>query len=160
MKIFVVVGTLLPFDRLIRAIDIWAFNKTDVIITGQVGKTNYLPQNMKYFESLSAKEFNSCFSESDLIISHAGMGVVLKSLVENKPIIILPRMLELNEATTDHQIATAKALSKMNYVNVAMNIEEMLHYLEKPNEVFSKHKIGEFASGSLIDILKEFINNN
>jgi UDP-N-acetylglucosamine transferase subunit ALG13 len=160
MKIFVAVGTLLPFDRLIRAIDDWALTKTDVIITGQIGKSNYLPKNMKFFESLSAKDFNSCFSESDLIISHAGMGVVLKSLVENKPILVLPRQLELKETTTDHQIATARALSKMNYVNVAMNVEEMLDYLEKPDEILSMHRIGEFASGRLINVLREFINSD
>jgi UDP-N-acetylglucosamine transferase subunit ALG13 len=160
MRIFVVVGTLLPFDRLIRAIDKWASTRTDVNITGQIGKSNYLPQNMNYFESLSANDFNSRFSESDLIISHAGMGVVLKSLVENKPILILPRQLDLKETTTDHQIATAKALGKMNYVNVAMNVEEMLDYLEKPNEIRAKHKIGEFASGSLVNVIREFINSH
>lgn len=159
MKVFVVVGTLLPFDRLIKAVDDWALTKKDVNITGQIGKSKYQPKNMKCFESLDAKDFNSCFSESDLIISHAGMGVVLKSLVENKPILILPRQLELKETTTDHQLATARALSKMDYVNVAMNVEELLNFLEKPNELISKQTIGEFASGSLINVLRDFIDH-
>jgi len=159
MKIFVVVGSQFPFDRLIKTIDNWALSNKEVFITGQIGKSSYIPKNMVYYESLSSKDFNACFSESDLIISHAGMGVVLKSLVENKPILVLPRMLALKEVATDHQMATAKALQKMNYINVAMNVEELLNYLEKPNKILSKCKIGPYASDSLISALKNFIEN-
>ena len=88
------------------------------------------------------------------------MGVVIKALVENKPVIILPRRLNLREHTTDHQMATAKALSKMNYVNIAMNVEELLMFLDKPNEILSKHKIGLHASERLINSLRNFIDNN
>lgn len=160
MKIFVVVGTLFSFDRLIRTVDSWAEGKIDVSITAQIGKTSYVPKNMTYYDSLSAKEFNACFSQSDLIISHAGMGVILKSLVENKPLIILPRKLELKEHTTDHQIATAKAFMKMDFVNIALDDSELMHYLKEPANILSKHRIGDFASKDLIDTLKDFIEKN
>ena len=160
MKIFVVVGSQYPFDRLVKAVDNWASNQSDVYITGQIGESNYQPKHMKFFETLNVKDFNTCFSESDLIISHAGMGVILKSLMENKPIIVLPRRLEFNELTTDHQLATARALYKMNYVNIAMDAEELINYLEKPDQILSKRKIGEFASDSLIHSLREFIEQS
>jgi UDP-N-acetylglucosamine transferase subunit ALG13 len=160
MKIFVVVGTLFPFDRLIRTVDTWAESRKDISITGQIGKSSYVPKNMTFYESLSSKDFNTCFSQSDLIISHAGMGVILKALVENKPLIILPRRLELGEHTTDHQIATAKAFKKMSYVNIAVDEDELLDYLKSPEKISSRYKIGAFASQDLIITLKEFIENN
>ena len=160
MKVFVIVGSLFPFDRLIKLIDSWAGNNKEVTVTGQIGRSSYRPKNMKYYERLSSKDFNSCFSESDLIISHAGMGVILKSLVESKPVVILPRRLDLKEHTTDHQIATAKAIKRMHYLNVAMTDEELISFLKKPNEIVSKYKIGDNASDNLINALKEFIDNN
>jgi len=160
MKIFVVVGSQYPFDRLIKAVDNWASNRSDVSITGQIGESSYRPRHMKYFQTLNVKDFNACFSESDIIISHAGMGVILKSLMENKPIIVLPRRLKFKELTTDHQLDTARALFKMNYVNVAMDAEELIHYLEKPDQILSKRRIGEFASESLIQSLREFIEKH
>jgi UDP-N-acetylglucosamine transferase subunit ALG13 len=160
MKVFVVVGSLFPFDRLIKAVDLWAETRKDVTITGQVGKSSYIPKNMTFYENLSAKDFNACFSQSDLIISHAGMGVILKSMVENKPLILMPRRLALKEHTTDHQMATAKAFKKMDFVNIAMDDEELLRYLKEPEKILSKHKIGESASKGLIDALREFIERN
>ena len=158
MKLFLVVGTLFPFDRLVEEIDRWAGSQKDIQVTGQIGFGKYKPLNLKAFPMLKAKDFNSIFEESDLIVTHAGMGIILKSLVANKPIVVLPRKLELNEHTTDHQIATANALEKMGYVKIAWDNKQLLEYLEEPGKIQSKKTIGAFASDSLIKGLKEFIN--
>lgn len=160
MKIFIVVGSMFPFDRLVTTIDNWAKDQKDIIILGQIGSSTYIPRNMIYFETLSARDFNTYFSESDLVVSHAGMGVILKSLVENKPIVVMPRLLKYKEVTTDHQLATAKALRNMNYINVAMCEEELVNFLQKPEKISIKHKIGDYASDNLIRTIREFINNN
>jgi len=160
MKIFVIVGSLFPFDRLISTIDAWAATRKDIEITAQIGKSNFTPINLKYYVSLGAKEFNSCFSQSDLIISHAGMGVILKSLVENKPLLILPRRLEYKEHTTDHQMATVNAFSKMHYINIAMDTDALIEYLKEPERIVSRHQISPNASESLINTLRGFIEKN
>ena len=113
---------------------------------------------MLAFPILKADEFNRIFNESDLIVTHAGMGVILKSLVASKPIVVLPRRLELKEVNTNHQIATARALEKMNYIRVAWDEKELLEYLENPAKISSNITIGEYASEALITSLKEFIN--
>lgn len=160
MKIFVAVGTLFPFDRLIVTIDEWTVNQNNIKVIAQIGNSSYVPKQMEFYKSLPSSKFNKAFSEADLVICHAGMGVVLKALVESKPIIILPRRLELGEHTTDHQMATARALKNMDYVNVAMDEKELLHYLEKPENISSKGKINEYASESLIDALRKFIESS
>ena len=158
MRIFLVVGTLFPFDRLVMLIDLWASRKEDIQVTGQIGYGEYKPKNIRALSILKADEFNRIFDESDLIITHAGMGVILKSLVASKPIVVLPRRLELKEVNTNHQIATARALEKMNYIRVAWDEQELLEYLENPAKISSNITIGEYASEELITSLKEFIN--
>ncbi len=101
---------------------------------------------------------SAIFDDSDLIIAHAGMGIILKSLVSGKPIIIMPRMLNLKEHMTDHQIATARILEKYDYVNVAWTNEGLTNYLMSPDLIESKKRIGEFASSTLINTVKDFIN--
>lgn len=160
MNILLVVGTLFPFDRLVREIDQWASVKENIKVTGQIGFGKFKPKHMQYYNMLKAAEFNKIFNDSDLIITHAGMGIILKSLVAGKPIVVLPRKLELKEHTTDHQMATAKALDKMKYVHVAWDNEELLHYLKDPSAITSKMSIGEYATGNLVDSIQQFILDN
>jgi len=44
MKVFLVVGTLFPFDRLVKEIDQWVNTKTDIQVTGQIGNGQYIPK--------------------------------------------------------------------------------------------------------------------
>jgi UDP-N-acetylglucosamine transferase subunit ALG13 len=160
MTIFAVIGTLDPFDRLVRLVDQWAAERPDINIIAQIGYGKYVPENIETYQMLRASDFNRIFDHSDLIITHAGMGIILKSLVAGKPIVVLPRRLALKEANTDHQMATAKALEKMNYVHVAWNNEDLLEFLKEPAAIHSKISINEFASEPLLDSLRKFIKDN
>lgn len=157
MKIFLVVGSQIPFDRLVKVIDQWASGKDDIQVIGQIGYGKYKPENILAHPILQTDEFNRIFDDSDLIITHAGMGVILKSLVAAKPIVALPRRLELNEVNTDHQTATARAFEQMNYISVAWDEQELLEYLKNPDGIVSNMTIGEYASEKLIMSLREFI---
>ncbi len=44
MRIFLVVGTQFPFDRLVKLIDHWAAGKKHIQITGQIGYGKYKPE--------------------------------------------------------------------------------------------------------------------
>jgi UDP-N-acetylglucosamine transferase subunit ALG13 len=160
MKIFLVVGTLFPFDRLVKEIDLWVADKPEHQVTAQIGNARYQPRNMKAYPMLEAREFNRIFDACDLVITHAGMGIILKSLVASKPIIVLPRKLEWNEHTTDHQMATARALDRMQYVKVAWDNEQLLACLEDPSGIGTGRQIGEYASDQLIETLKEYISKH
>lgn len=157
MKIFLVVGTLFPFDRLVEIIDRWAEKHKDIRVIAQIGYGRYTPGHLEAYGMIKPEDFNRIFEESDLIIAHAGMGIILKSLVANKPIIVLPRKLELKEHTTDHQMATAMALDKLDYIHIAWDNDQLKKYLGKPEKIKSKKVIGDYASDSLIEALREFI---
>lgn len=160
MKVFLVVGTLFPFDRLVKEIDRWAGENREVNVVAQVGYGKYKVKHIEAFAMVSAKDFNRIFDESDLIITHAGMGIIIKSLVAEKPIVVLPRRLELKEHTTDHQMATARALDKKDYVYIAWDIDQLRDYLKDPKKIRSRQVIGEYASSSLLESLRDFIQKN
>jgi UDP-N-acetylglucosamine transferase subunit ALG13 len=88
------------------------------------------------------------------------MGIILKSLVAGKPIVVMPRKLELNEHTTDHQMATAVALDKMKYVQIAWDNEELRQFLQNPGQIRSRTTIGNYASDALIGTLKTYIQEH
>ena len=108
--IFVTVGTQLPFDRLINAVDTWASRNPDIEIIAQIGPTDIQPINMQYSSFLSPDKADEYFVQASLIVSHAGMGSILTALKYRKPILILPRRASLSEHRNDHQMATAKWL--------------------------------------------------
>ena len=157
MKIFVIVGSIFPFDRLVRHIDSWIPDRGDFQVTAQIGKSRYVPQKMDYHSLMDTDVFNRTFDEADLIISHAGMGTILKSLVSAKPIIVMPRQLKLKEHNTNHQVDTARAFKELDYIHVAMDEDELDRLLEHSERIVSKHTIGQYASAQLIDAVRQFI---
>ena len=79
--IFYTVGTQLPFDRLTKMIDKFA-ETSDIEIFGQIGNTDYKPKNFEYCKQLEVADFERKFDSASIIISHAGMGTILQSLVK------------------------------------------------------------------------------
>lgn len=159
MKIFLVVGTQEPFDRLVKEVDDWAENMEGIELFGQIGEGKYIPQNMSFKKILPPNEFNRILEDSDLIITHAGMGIILKSLVAGKPILVLPRRLALRELNTDHQIATATALEGKGYIQVAWDNSQLLEALNNLKEIRSKKTIPKFGSEMLLNTIHTFIQD-
>lgn len=123
--IFVTVGTQLPFDRMIRAVDEWAGVSGRRDVLAQVGMSDYRSRNIKCVKTLHPEEFQQRFMEAEFIISHAGMGSIITAMELSKPIIILPRRAELGEHRNDHQLATAKRFADMGLVSVAFHEGEL-----------------------------------
>lgn len=105
--IFVTVGSMFPFDRLIRLMDAWAASAGRGDVFAQIGNGRYLPENMDYSRRLTQAEFAAKVAECDLVVAHAGMGSVIAAGRAGRPIVMLPRRQDKGEHTTDHQKATA-----------------------------------------------------
>ena len=83
--IFLTVGTLFPFDRLVKAVDITiAKNNGYEKVFAQIGKTNYEPKNIEYTAILENRNFDKKISDADYLISHAGIGTITRALELNK----------------------------------------------------------------------------
>ncbi len=157
LRIFVTVGTDLPFDRLVKSLDHWAPSHPQFEIYAQIGDTSYRPQNIPYTHFIEPPEFKKRFQDSDLIVSHAGMGTILSSLSYQKPLVVIPRIAAKGEHRNEHQLATAKHLQELNRINVAQDEKELLSILESSECLSAKEQISQFASRSLTSKLNEFV---
>jgi UDP-N-acetylglucosamine transferase subunit ALG13 len=151
----VTVGTELPFDRLIRAIDVWAGNTgRGQEVFAQVGHSEMTPSHIRWSEMLDAASFRSLFGQAELTIAHAGMGTILAALEEQRPLVVVPRRADLREHRNDHQLSTVAHLSSRGLLNVAQDEAELTAYLEGDLEVIVPPAIGDTAEPSLIDAVR------
>jgi UDP-N-acetylglucosamine transferase subunit ALG13 len=118
--ILVTIGSLFPFDRLVTLADAIAASMPERSFFCQIGEGRYEPVNMPFARMMPARDFQQKIAEAELIVAHAGMGSVISAMEASKPIVILPRRMELGEHTTDHQMATARWLMGRPGVQVVM----------------------------------------
>jgi len=156
--IFVTVGEQLPFDRLIRTVDVWAGTSKKEIFA-QIGRSNYTPKHISYKAFLTPEEFKEKFMAAELIVAHAGMGTIISALELNKPILVMPRQAALGEHRNEHQFATAKRFLELNYISVAFDEVKLKAKLENPGELLSSRKRHHALGPSplLIKTIRDFI---
>jgi UDP-N-acetylglucosamine transferase subunit ALG13 len=136
--ILVTIGTQLPFDRLIKYVDNWAKNSSESnSIVAQVGSSDFKSDNMTILKTIEPELFEKYISQSDIIISHAGMGSILTALRVKKPIIIVPRSAAFCEHRNDHQLATARSFKDSVGVYVATTESELTELLENKDKLIS-----------------------
>ena len=162
--IFVTIGTQAPFERLIKAVDEIAPQMNGERIVAQIFDSSYIVKNIETVGFLSPTEFDQIFEEARIVVSHAGMGTIISALANAKPLLILPRLSSLGEHRNDHQVATAKKMKDLGYVNVAFDENELkenlLVLINASDSTPTKSLIKEAASDSLINSLKDYIFSN
>lgn len=132
--IFVTVGTQLPFDRLLNAVDEWALHNPGRQIIAQTGVSKVASPRINARAFVDAATFKSLAREAEVIVAHAGMGSILTGIELAKPVIIMPRRAELGEHRNDHQLATAENLAHLSNLRVAHDGEDLATAL---SEVFN-----------------------
>jgi exopolysaccharide biosynthesis glucuronosyltransferase PssE len=154
--IFVTVGTQLPFDRLVKAVDEWAGANGAPAVFAQIGDSRYRPAHMEWAQYLEAAQFRCRIANASLIVSHAGMGNLLAALAAQKPLIVMPRRAALDEIRNDHQLATAKWLRQLTGVTVAEDEAELAKRL-RAGDWPSPGALHREASPELLAAIREFI---
>lgn len=146
--ILVTVGSATyKFSRLFEMLDLLCDNH---IIDGdkifaQTGVTNYKSCNYKCVDMIDMSEFNLLLKDAEYIICHAGVGTIINCLLNNKKVIVVPRLNKYNEHIDDHQVEITKSFVKNGYIMEANSYEELemciknIH-LFKPNKFVSNNK--------------------
>jgi UDP-N-acetylglucosamine transferase subunit ALG13 len=158
--IFVTVGTQLPFDRLVRAVDAWCgeSGRRDVIgQIGDVGQRGYRPANFEWSPFVSPRVLDDLMKRADLIIAHAGMGSIISALRYAKPIVVMPRRAAFGEHRNDHQSATVSRFASRAGIYVANDESQLRATVERATEVSSLHALSAFAEPGLIRSLRQYI---
>ncbi|PTR23466.1 UDP-N-acetylglucosamine transferase subunit ALG13 [Rhodococcus sp. OK519] len=123
-RIFVTLGTIRPyrFDAMVDAV--LATGLANESTTWQLGCTrrNQLPGRVT--ESIPDDEFAALIAESDVVITHSGVGTILKILEMGKHPIVIPRRSHRNEHVDDHQSQIAD-LVHHNGVATAVEVDQL-----------------------------------
>ncbi|MBM4028210.1 MAG: glucuronosyltransferase, partial [Planctomycetes bacterium] len=103
--IFLTVGTVLPFDRLVRAVEQAIEAKLITVpVFAQIGETSFRPRYMEWVPTLEKPAFDQKIAEASFVIGHAGMGSMMMALERRKRLLVMPRMKRYGEHVNDHQV--------------------------------------------------------
>jgi UDP-N-acetylglucosamine transferase subunit ALG13 len=158
LVILVSVGTQLPFDRLITAVDQWAgaANRHDVI--GQIGPSTYRPRAISAFDFIDHDRFRDLQAQCSLMVSHAGMGSIITALELGKPIILLARDHRRGEHRNGHQIATVRQFAKLPGVYIAQDEQELTALLDRIDTLTASPVLTGSAPDMFIDKLAAYVH--
>lgn len=124
--IFVTVGTVAPFDRLVIAIDeLVGSGRMGAQTFIQTGTSSYRPRNVEWVRTLNKHDFEARVRMSTSLVSHAGMGTIIQALEHQKPLLVLPRLRTHGEHVNDHQVPTARQFEASGHVLAAYSVAEL-----------------------------------
>jgi exopolysaccharide biosynthesis glucuronosyltransferase PssE len=155
--IFAAVGTQIPFDRLIKALDDWAVVNPDVPVVAQIGDGQYQPVALEAYPYLEPAQFTDLQKKADIILSHAGMGAILTAGMLAKPLVIVPRKHALGEHRNDHQMATASQFEQRPGIHIVWDEALLGGVLDKRHQLTSAPELSSYASSELLAAIDDFI---
>lgn len=152
------VGTQLPFDRLICAVDRWAQDRGRTDVVAQVGPTRYRPSAMESFAYLPYDEFRELQANCSVMVCHAGMGSIITAMEFGKPIIVMPRDHRLGEHRNGHQFATLRQFGDRQGVYAAEDEGELTALLDRADQLTACSTLGTCAANGFVDQLATIVN--
>jgi UDP-N-acetylglucosamine transferase subunit ALG13 len=155
--IFVTVGHQMPFERLVRLVDGWAGARRRRDVFAQIGRSSYRPRNFAYREFLSAAEFDQRVREASAVVGHAGSGSIIQGLYRRRPMLVLPRLSELQETRNDHQVGTAEFFARTGQLLMAKNDEDLVRLMDEVEAFTPKCLVGDAASERLLGEIQRFL---
>ncbi len=158
--IFATVGTQLPFDRMIEAIDKWNKKQGFSECFAQVGVGGFEPSSLKFSETLRPSQFARQIAKCKVIVSHAGMGTILTALQLGKPIVIMPRLASLGEHRNDHQLATVENLRGISGIYVAEDEDGLMQALDQAQSLDGGNSFSPHAQEDLIKAISDFVGGS
>ena len=153
--ILVTVGTHeQSFDRLIREVDrlVGAGKLRDVV--AQIGYCKYQPKHIKkVFKFIEFQEMDKLFRKANIIITHAGIGSALLAVRYGKPTIVVPRLKELGEHLTRHQLDVTRELVNEERIIAVYDTKD----LEKAILKTKNWKTKPIEKGRVFKILQDYL---
>lgn len=113
-----------PFDRLISMGDLLA-QQIDEEVVIQKGVSEYATRKARSFGWIEQNLFDKLVEEARILVCHAGVGSILDGKKRGKPVIVVPRRMNLGEHYDDHQMEIARAASKSGSVILANDVNEL-----------------------------------
>lgn len=156
--IFVILGTQkFQLNRLLTLLDQYIEEeKIQEEVFAQIGYSTYEPKHYSYVRFLDKKDYDQKIMESDIIISHAGVGSILNAKAAKKPIVIFPRLSKYKEHVDDHQLEVAKEFVQKKYVLCCYEHDDLYEILVKSK--LEKLEIYQPQENLMIELIQNFFN--
>lgn len=145
--IFVTVGGMRAFERLVREMDRIA-DELDEQVVMQIGSTDYEPKNCDYFRFMPRNDIEEFYAGAKVVVCHAGSGSILTALEHNKPLVLVPRMKRHGEVFDDHQLEIAREMEAQG-VAVVYDISKLESAIRNVNTSLPKFSAGRNLAGRL-----------
>jgi beta-1,4-N-acetylglucosaminyltransferase len=145
------VGTF-GFERLVRKMDNIAGRISEEVIM-QIGQTKYRPKNAKYFDFTTEQEIKEFCRKARIVVTHAGVGMILNALQEEVPVIVVPRLKKYSEVIDDHQLYLTRELEKEEKITAVYEVDDLEVALDRTS---TKHK-KTAKDRRLVEALKKYI---
>ena len=161
--IFASVGSMFPFDRLVKAVDDWAGGQPPGSVLIQIVNGSYKPRNANWVRMLPPSEFQARLSDSQMFVAHLGMGSLMSGMQAGVPTILMPRLRDLGEHNTDHQLSGARWIRGKPGIWVADDEVHLVSLLEELSRRADNQRpagIPTYASNELIAGVKNFISGS
>ncbi|MFC5281967.1 PssE/Cps14G family polysaccharide biosynthesis glycosyltransferase [Pedobacter alpinus] len=116
--ILVLLGTFkIEFSRPILAIEnaIKSWEISEEIIV-QAGHTAFKSDFMTIRAFIEPKELDNLYERAEIIVTHGGVGSILRGFRMKKKIIAIPRLHKFKEHVDDHQIDILEEFARLNYL--------------------------------------------
>lgn len=158
--IFATVGSMFPFDRLARSVDGWSGRNPGRDVLIQIGSGEYQPQHARWVRMLRPTEFSQAIATCSLVVAHLGMGSIITAMQARKSIVLLPRIYELGEHTSDHQMHGTEWLRDKPGIWIAQDerqLQILLDDFQAGRIAGPSEQVGSTASEELIGNVRRFI---
>ena len=123
----------------------------------QAGFTKYKSDKMKIFDLTPKENLEYLIKKADLIITHAGLGSIEMSLMQNKKVIAVPRLKKFKEHVNDHQKDIESEFTKKGWIMGINQVDELGEAL-KNVKTFLPKKYEKTKSDEIIHVVKTFID--
>ncbi|QRF54332.1 glucuronosyltransferase (plasmid) [Rhizobium rosettiformans] len=147
--ILVSVGTQLPFDRLIKAMDDIA-PQLDEPVIAQIGVSSYKPKNIAFHTAIAPIAYDALVRSARVLVSHAGIGTILGAQKHEKPIIVFPRQARFGEHRNDHQLATCEQLKDHPGIYIAYSDTELLQFASRTTLIPTSSAASAFRRSAFV----------
>jgi beta-1,4-N-acetylglucosaminyltransferase len=151
--IFVTVGGMRPFERLVKEMDRIA-GELDENIVMQIGSTDYEPMNCDYFRFMPRNDIEGLYAGARVVVCHAGGGSILTALQHSKPLVLVPRMKSYGEVFDDHQLEIARQMESRG-VTVVYDMTNLESAITNANMTRASPSAGSNLAGRLKEYLDQ-----
>ena len=128
----VIVGTVLPFDRLVNGVvSLSPGNGRPSRIVAQVGAGGVQPPGVDAREMIDFEELTALLERANVVFCHAGNGSLMTALQAGCRIVAMPRRADLGEHWDDHQQEILRAFAARGLIEVAEDADDLQPALER-----------------------------